>query len=64
MAWRGHLFNFPPHLTGVSALPGEIYISVSVLDTKMGEEFGLATSFFLSLSQNLTQNDHEQVYAQ
>jgi len=34
-----------------------LYISVSVLDKKMGEEFGLATKFFLPLRENSTRND-------
>ena len=49
-------FNFAPHLASVSALPGKqksvnlthfvLYISVLVLDMKMGETFGLETKGF------------------
>jgi len=62
------LFNFPPHLTGVSALPEETKsvnlthfraISVLVLDMRMVERFCLeAKSVFTT---EPTQND--QVYA-
>ena len=54
--------NYLGKQKGVNLTHFRAYISVSVLDKKMCEEFGLATKDFLPLSQNLTQND--QVYAQ